>query len=224
MLSFLGCGGMAEDPQAGERALGDGTYPVQRRARNRLLAWVKALRIRPGFKLLQALTDLGEAGSEDLVLEALQTDLLNGTFGALRQAGPESRLEPLAGPSHIPALRFIWRTTESLLWGDEERIAAAFAEPFAGEEIPSYKTRILVNTTAYKLGLRDADRASALIRDAMHVSQNQNGGRGLAQSYRLFSLVNLIKGRISDAIDYSFFAVEQAEKSEDFAELSISAY
>ncbi|MDR0596967.1 MAG: hypothetical protein LBG14_00465 [Treponema sp.] len=228
MLSFLGCGGMAEDPRAGEMALGEEKYLVRRMARNRLLAWVKALRIRPGFKLLQALTDLGEVGSEDLVLEALHTDLLNGTLGTLRQAG--SRLEPLAGPSHLPALRFIWRTTESLLWGDEEAIAAAFAEPWslqktlAGSEIPSYKTRILANTTAYKLGLHDADEASALIREAMHISQNQNGGRGLAQSYRLFSLVNLLKGRISDAIDYSFFAVEQAEKSEDFAELALSSY
>jgi hypothetical protein len=224
MLSFLGCEGMAEDPQAGERALGEGKYPIQRMARNRLLAWVKALRIRPGFKLLQTLADLGEPGSEELVLEALQTDLLNGTFGTLRQAGLESRFEQLAGPAHIPALRFIWRTTEGLFWGDEDAIAAAFAEPFTGDEIPSYKVRILVNTTAYKLGIRDVEGASALIREAMHISQSRNAGEGLAQSYRLFSLVNLGKGRISDAIDYSFFAVEQAEKSEDFAELTISAY
>jgi tetratricopeptide (TPR) repeat protein len=229
MLSFLGCDGMAEDPLAGERALGDGKYPAQRMARNRLLAWVKAFRIRPGFKLLQALTDLGETGSEELVLEALQTDLLHGTFGALRQAGLESRLEALAGPSHLPALRFIWRTTESLLWGDEGAIAAAFAEPsqgtLGGDAIPSsYKTRILANTTAYKLGIRDLDEASALVREAMHISQNRNRGGGLAQSYRLFSLVNLGKGRISDAIEYSLFAVEQAENSEDFAELPLSAY
>jgi tetratricopeptide (TPR) repeat protein len=230
MLSSLGCGGMAEDPQAGERALGEGKYPIQRLARNRLLAWVKAFRIRPGFKLLQALRDLGETASEELVLEALQTDLLYGIFGTLRQAGPEFRLDSLTGPACLPALRFIWRTTESLLWGDEAAIAAAFEEPWslqetlAGDAIPSYKTRILANTTAYKLGIRDVDGASALAREAMHISQNQNGGRGLAQSYRLFSLVNLSKGRISDAIEYSFFAVEQAEKSDDFAELAVSAY
>jgi tetratricopeptide (TPR) repeat protein len=224
MLAFLGRGGMAEDPQAGEKALGDAKYPIQRMARNRLLAWVKALRIRGGFKLLQVLADLGETGSEELVLAALQTDLLNGTFGALRQAGLESRLEPLAGPSHIPALRFIWRSTESLLWGDEDAITAAFAEPFAGDEIPSYKIQILANTTAYKLGLRDADGASPLIREAMHLSQSQNGGGGLALSYRLFSLANLSKGRIADAIEYSFFAMEQAEKSQEFAELALSAY
>jgi tetratricopeptide (TPR) repeat protein len=226
MLAFLGRDALAGDPQAGEEALGDGKRPIQRMARNRLLAWVKALRIRPGFKLLQVLADLGETGSGELVLEALQADLLNGTLGALRQAARESRLEQLAGPAHIPALQFIWRTTESLLWGDEEAIAAAFAEPWplAGDAIPPYKTRILANTTVYKLGLCEVDEASALIREAMHISQSQNGGGGLAQSYRLFSLVNLSKGRISDAIEYSFFAVEQAEKSEDFAELTLAAY
>jgi tetratricopeptide (TPR) repeat protein len=224
MLSFLGNGDMAEDSQAGERLPGEGKHPVQRLARNRLLAWVKALRIRPGFKLLQALADLGQPGSEELVLDALQTDLLNGTFRTLRQADLESRLELLAGSAHMPALRFIWRTTESLLWGDAESIAAAFAEPFTEDEIPSYKIRILVNTTAHKLGIREVNEASALIREAMHISQKQNAGGGLAQSYRLFSLVNLSKGRIADAIEYSFFAVEQAEKSEDFAELAIAAY
>ena len=230
MLSFLGRGDMAWDLQAGERALGDGIYPVQRMARNRLLAWVKALRIRPGFKLLQALADLGERGSEELVLEALQADVLNGTFGPQGLAGLESRLEQFAEPSCLPALRFILRTTESLFRGDEEAIAAAFAGPLspggtlAEDAIPPCKTSILVNTTAHRLGLRDAEGASVLIREAMHTSQNRNGGGGLAQSYRLFSLVNLTKGRISDAIDYGFFAVEQAEKSGDSVELVLSAY
>jgi tetratricopeptide (TPR) repeat protein len=224
MLAFLGYGGMANDPQAGEAALGERKYPIQRMARSRLLAWVRALRIRSSFKLLQALTDLGEPGSEELVLDALQTDLLNGTLGALRRADLESRLEQLAGSSHMAALRFIWRSAESLLWGDEDAITAAFAEPFEEDAIPSYKIRILTNTTAYTLALRDPDRASALIREAMHLSQSQNHGKGLAQAYRLFSLVNLGKRRISDAIEYSFFAVEQAEKAEDFAALAVSAY
>jgi tetratricopeptide (TPR) repeat protein len=224
MLEFLGWGGLANDPRAGEAALGEGKYPIQGMARSRLLAWVRALRIRSGFKLLQALTDLGEGGSEELVLNALQADLLNGTLGALRRADEESRLEQLAGSSHMPALRFIWRSSESLLWGDEDAIAAAFAEAFDGDTIPSYKTRILANMTAYKLALRDPDEASALIRDAMHLSQSRNQGRGLAQAYRLFSLVNLGKRRISDAIEYSFFAVEQAEKAEDFPELAVSSY
>jgi tetratricopeptide (TPR) repeat protein len=224
MLSFLGRGDMADDPRAGERALGDRKYPAQKMARNRLLAWVKAFRIRGSFKLLQALADLGEAGSEEMVLDALQTDLLNGTLGTLRRAGLDSRLERLAGSSRIPALRFVWHTTESLFWGDEDAIAIAFAKPFEEEATPSYKIRILANTTAYKLGLRDMEGASTLIREAMHLSQSRNRGKGLALAYRLFSLTNLGKKRITDAIEYSFFAVEQAEKSEDFAELAVSAY
>jgi tetratricopeptide (TPR) repeat protein len=224
MLSFLGRSSMAWNPQEGEMVLGDGKYPVQRMARNRLLAWVKAFKIRPGFKLLQVLADLGKTGPEELVMEALHQDLLYGTLGTLRQADSESRLDSLVGPSHVPALRFIWRTTESLLWGDEEAITAAFAETWTGNEIPCYQTRILANATIHKLGIRDTDEASTLIREAMLVSQNRNSGGGLAQSYRLFSLVNLTKGRIADAIDYSFFAVEQAENAEDFAELVLSSY
>jgi tetratricopeptide (TPR) repeat protein len=224
MLSFLGRSGMAWNPQEGEKVLGDGKYLIQRMARNRLLAWVKAFKIRPGFKLLQALASLGGTGPEELVMEALQTDLLYGTLGTLRQADSESRLGMFAEPSHISALQYIWRTTESLLWGDEEAIAAAFAVPWTENEIPCYQTRILTNATIHKLGIRDTDGASALIREAMVLSQNRNSGGGLAKSYRLFSLVNLTKGRISDAVDYSFFAVEQAENAEDFAELVLSAY
>jgi tetratricopeptide (TPR) repeat protein len=224
MLAFLGRSGMAWNPQEGEEALGDEKYPIQRMARNRLLAWVKAFKIRPGFKLLQVLADLGKTAPEELVMEALQTDLLYGTLGTLRRADSEVRLGSLAGPSHIPALRFIWRTTENLLWGDENAIAAAFAVPWTGDEIPCYQTQILANATIHKLGTWNTDEASALIREAMVLSQNRNGSGGLAQSYRLFSLVNLTKGRISDAIDYSFFAVEQAENAEDFAELVFAAY
>jgi tetratricopeptide (TPR) repeat protein len=226
MLSSLGRPDMASDTDAGELALGDGKYPIRRMARNRLLAWVKALKIRPGFKLLQALADLGETGPEELVLEALQTDLTNGTFGALRQTGLESRLEPLAGSIRVPALRFIWRTSENLLWGDQNAIAAAFADPRPGaeDETLSCKTRILANITVHKLALRETEDASALIREAMHLSQSRNGSGGLALSYRLFSLVNLTRGRISDAIDYSSFAVEQAAKSENFMEVVLSSY
>jgi tetratricopeptide (TPR) repeat protein len=63
-----------------------------------------------------------------------------------------------------------------------------------------------------------------LAKEAMLISQGLRGGRGLAQSYRLFSLVNLSKGRISDAMDYGSFAMEQSEKSGDFEELALSAY
>jgi tetratricopeptide (TPR) repeat protein len=230
MLSFLGREDMARNLQAGEAVLGEGIHPLRRMARNRLLAWVRALRIRPGFRLLQALADLGERGSGELVLEALQADLLHGTFAALRQACQESRLEQLAEPSSLPALRFVAGTTESLYWGDEEAICSAFAAPrplqeaVAEEALLPYKIRILVNAAAHTLGLHDAEEASTLIREAMHTSQSRNSGGGLAQSYRLFSLVNLAKGRIADAIEYSFFAVEQAEKSGESRELVLSAY
>ncbi len=224
MLVSLGLLEITEDPLPGERRLGDGKDRIQKMVQNRLLALVKAGKLRPGFKLLQALTDLGLPASEELALEALRRDLINGTCGALRRSIEESRFEELVGSSHIPALLYIFRTLESLLWGNDGDISAAFGEPPPEEEVPSYKVRLLSYVSSYKLGIHDTDKAVELIKEAMHISQGLPGNRGLAQAYRLFSLVNLSKGRLSDSIEYFSFAMEQAEKSEDFEEYALSAY
>ncbi|GHV76302.1 hypothetical protein AGMMS49942_11230 [Spirochaetia bacterium] len=232
MLSFLGLIDCSEDPlpaihgffALAEKNLGAGKDLIQTMVRSRLLAWVNAGTLRPGFNLLRALADLGEVASEELVLEALLRDLIKGTSGNLMRAIEESRLADFAGTAHIPALLYMRQTLESLLRGDEGDIAAAFGNPPPPEETPSYKVQFLVLETAYRLGTHDTDKAAELIKEAMLISQNRPGGRGLAQSYRLFSLVNLAKGRLADAIDYGGFALEQAEKSGDFEEAALAAY
>ncbi|GHV74367.1 hypothetical protein AGMMS49940_16690 [Spirochaetia bacterium] len=223
MLSSLGLLDCGEDPLA-EKNLGDRTELIQAMVRRRLLAWLGAGKLRPGFNLLRALADLGAIASEELVLEALQRDLIYGTGGNLRKAIEESRLADFAGPDHIPALLSICRTLESLLRGDEEDIAAAFSDPPPPEETPSFKVQILLCQSAYMLGVHDTEKASELIKEAMLISQHQAGNKGLAQAYRLFSLVNLSRGRLTDAIDYEGFAVEQAEKSGDFEESTLDSY
>ncbi|MFP3043821.1 hypothetical protein LQZ19_18570 [Treponema primitia] len=224
MIASMGLLEITEDPLRGARRLGDGKDRIQKMVRNRLLDWVKAGKLRPGFKLLQALADLGIPAPEELVLEALRRDLINGTCSTLRRTIEESRFAELVGSSHIPALLYIFRTLESLLRGNDGDIAAAFAELPPEEEVPSYKVRLLSYMAIYKLGIHDTDKAAELIKDAMHISQGQSGNRGLAQAYRVFSLVNLSKGRLSDAIEYFSFSMEQAEKSEDFEEYALSAY
>jgi hypothetical protein len=224
MISSQGLMDIPGESPKGENVLGAGKDRIQRMVRNRLLAWVTAGKLRPGVKLLQALADLGETAPEELVLEALRKDLINGTCRNLRRAIEESRLEAIAGPSHLPALRYIWRTFESLLRGDEEDIGAAFGESPPEEETPSYKVLILALVAAYTLGVRDTDKAADLTKEAMLICRGQSGIRGLTQVYRLFALVNLRKGRLSDAMDYLSFAMEQAEKSEDFEEYALSAY
>ncbi|MDR2078914.1 MAG: hypothetical protein LBP74_04220 [Treponema sp.] len=224
MISSQGLTNILEESLQGERNLRTGKDRIQKMVRNRLLAWVSSGKLRPGFKLLQALADLGELASEELILEALRKDLINGTCGNLRKAIEESRLEEIAGPSHLPSLLYIWRTFESLLRGDAGDIQAAFGEPPPDEETPSYKVLILALLAAYMLGIRDTDKASDLIKEAMLICHGRSGVRGLAQAYRLFALANLCKGRFNDAIDYLSFAMEQAEKSEDFEEYVLSAY
>jgi tetratricopeptide (TPR) repeat protein len=232
MLSSRGLIDCREDPLPGipgfvalaEKNLGAGTDLIHTMVRSRLLAWVNAGKLRPGFNLLRALAALGEIASEELVLEALRRDLINGTGGNLRKAIEESRLADFTGPAHLPALLSMQQTLESLLRGDEGDIAAAFRAPLPPEETPSYKVCLLVHQTAYMLGVHDTDKASELIKEAIIISQHQGGGRGLAQSHRLFSLVNLSKGRLADAIDYSAFAMEQAEKAGDFEESALDSY
>jgi tetratricopeptide (TPR) repeat protein len=224
MISSQGLITVLEEDSLGEGNLGTGKERIQRMVRNRLLAWVSSGKLRPGFKLLQALADLGEIASEELVLEALRKDLINGTCRNLRRAIEESRLEEIAGPSHLPSLFYIWRTFESLLRGDAGDIKTAFGEPPPEEETPSYKVLILSLLAAYMLGIRDTNKASDLIKEVMLICHGRSGIRGLAQAYRLFALANLCKGRFDDAIDYLSFAMEQAEKSEDFEEYALSAY
>jgi tetratricopeptide (TPR) repeat protein len=224
MLAALGGAAAAEESRAGEARLGVGTAPVQTMVRNRLLSWVGAGKLRPGFNLLRALADLGMTGSGELVLEALRRDLINGTGGNLRKAIEESRLADFTGPAHIPALLYMQRTLESLLRGDEASIAAAFRDPPPEDESPPYKARLLAHAAAHSLGLRDTNRAAELVKDAMLISQGRPGGGELAQAHRLFALVNLSKGRIADAIDYMAFAMDQAEKSGDLGELAPAAY
>ncbi|MDR0448196.1 MAG: hypothetical protein LBH07_05965, partial [Treponema sp.] len=69
-----------------------------------------------------------------------------------------------------------------------------------------------------------AHAAEESIKEAMLITQNENAGRGLARIYRLFSLVQLTNNLFSEAIDYFSFAVENAHKSNDTAELGISSY
>ncbi|AEF84468.1 hypothetical protein TREPR_3152 [Treponema primitia ZAS-2] len=232
MLAALGIIDFTGDPlprfrdffTLAEEHLGPLKDRIHSLVRNRLLAWVGAGKLRPSFKLLEALADLGEIGSPELVLEALSLDLSNGTCLNLRRAIEQSHLEEVAGPDRLPTLLYIFKTQESLLRGDRAAIIAAFGDPPPEEDFPPYKVRILTNETSYSLSVHAIDQASELIKKAMLLCQGRSVGRGLAQAYRLFSLVNLSRRRLSDAMDYFAFAMEQAEKSEDFEEFTLSAY
>jgi tetratricopeptide (TPR) repeat protein len=233
MLSHLGIIDFDEDPiprmydffEKAEQVLGERKEQVRAMVRNRLLAWVSLGKLRPCFNLLRALVNLGGKGTDSLILDALCGDLINGTYSELQRAINDGWLEKVTGRDRIPALLYISRSLKSLLHGNEAAIRAA-CQPPPPEELPApaYKVQTLINLTSYHLGIKDSAAALELAKESMLICQEQQDGRGLAQVYRLFSLVNLFKQRLDDTIEYFSFAIENAEKFNNFDELTLAAY
>ncbi|MDR0600086.1 MAG: hypothetical protein LBG84_08405 [Treponema sp.] len=208
-----------------ERILGGEAEAVRRVVRGRLLAWVGDFRLKPCYRLLHALFVLGGSGNEDIVLEAICADIINGTYRAIDEAIREGTFASVVGEERAGALLYIVKTQKALNHGGKDEICEAFQEPLpplAG--YPGFRARMFTNTAAYHLGLCDSAAAAEAVKAAMLLTQNETGGRGLAQVYRLFSLVEFTNHQLSEAIDYFSFAVENAEKSENHAELGISAF
>jgi hypothetical protein len=85
------------------------------------------------------------------------------------------------------------------------------------------KTQALVNQAAYQLGIRQIKPALKTIKEAILLSQEKDNFC-LAQSYRLFSLVNISRQQVNETNEYLNFAIEHAEKSGNSFEICISAY
>jgi hypothetical protein len=208
-----------------EKFLGGGAEKVRALVRNRLLDWVSRNRLSPCFRLLEFLADLGAAAgarSDELVLRSISADLINGTDEGLGHAVSTGKLEKIAGPERIETLVYIIKTKRALLRGGEADIRNAFLEP-PPEPYAPYKVQILTNLAGFQLGIWDAASAMETVKEAILLSQDKPW-TGLAQAYRLFSLVNLVKQQVSETIDYASFAVENAEKTGNYDELGIASY
>ncbi|MDR2020438.1 MAG: tetratricopeptide repeat protein [Treponema sp.] len=206
------------------KALGDRMDRLRGMVRNRLLAWVAAGKLEPCFNLLKALSDLGGEGSDGLILDSIYGDLSNNTYAGIEAAIDRGIFGAIVGEPRVPALLSIFRTLKALIHGDEAAIREAFQEPYPGRiSFPGYKAQIMTNLASFSLGKHDVAGAAEVIKESILLNQNVQG-RGLAHAYRLFSLVNLAKQNLGDAIDYFTFAVENAEKAEDFDELAVCAY
>ncbi|MDR1287839.1 MAG: hypothetical protein LBK08_09550 [Treponema sp.] len=214
-----------------ESRLGERVETVRALVRERLLDWVAGNKIRPCFRFLEILSALG-AGREgdpsfresrdDLVLKSISADLTSGTDGSLRRALAGGSFEKIAGAERTETLACIAETERALLYGTEADIRNAFAVP-PPEPYASYRARMLVNLTAYHLGMRDAASALETVKEAIFLSQSKPW-MGLAGAYRLFSLVNLARQRMVETMDYAGFAVENAEKTGSADELGIALY
>jgi tetratricopeptide (TPR) repeat protein len=205
-----------------EEALGERKEPICRLVRNRLLALVQTEKIRPCFNILKVLFDLNWEETDELILKALQMDIIHGTFREIEEALKDGSLNRIAGQHRVPSLKYIYKTSKTLIHGSEKEIREAFSKSDPEDiSIPGYRTQILMNRANYLLGIQDIPAAVTMIKEVIMQIQGQQDRSGLAQAYRLFSLASLSSHRMSDAVDYSFFAIENAKKNMDFRELGL---
>ncbi|GHV86351.1 hypothetical protein AGMMS50230_19590 [Spirochaetia bacterium] len=226
ILSRLQINGNADFITRAEKALEEGTAAARTVVHSRLLAWVEDFRLKPCFGLLKALASLGKTDNENLILDSVCADITNGTFRGIETAIEDGSFGLVVGKERETALLAITRSQKVLIHGNQAEIEDVFKEGLTSPSSvhPAFRTRIFTNTASYQLGVGENAAASLSIKDAMLLTQNENGGRGLARIYRLFSLTEFASHHLSDAIDYFAFAVENAEKSGDYGELGISAY
>jgi hypothetical protein len=238
ILAFLGVvdrAGMPRPQVEGfssrvEPILGDRKGLVQTLVCSRLLDWVSRRKIGPCFGLLEILVNLENDGTaavpirDELIFKAVNADLSNGAYREIEQAISGGYLENVVGPQRAFTVDYLFRSARALLHGTEEQIRETFQVlPQMDQLYPPYRAKVLANITSFYLGLRDSASASASIKEAIVLSQDKPWS-GLAQSYRLFSLVNLSKQRIGEILEYASFAVENAEKSDSLEERGIASY
>ena len=204
-----------------DEILGDGAEAVRILVQRRLLAWVEDFRLKPCFPLLAALSSLGAKGDDNLILDSICGDLINGTCKSIEQAIENDTFSSIAGKDK--ALVSIVNTQKALSCGNREDIIAAFKDSVVSKS-PVIQSRLFANTASYYLGIGDIHAAADSVKEGMLLAQNENSGRGLDRIYRLFSLVEFTYQHLSDAIDYFSFAIEHAEKAGNQTELGISSY
>jgi tetratricopeptide (TPR) repeat protein len=233
ILSSLGLVDFAEDPRPRmadfavktEEILGERKEAIRSMVYARILAWVDSGKLNPCFNLIKVLSDLGAVCSDGLIMDALSRDIINGTYGKIEAALASGEFGVIVEEKRLLPLTYIFYTLKALIHGGEDEIRETFLEPhpesWCSDE---YKVRILTNLACYHFGVGDITAALQAVKESMLLSQNHGEKKGLAQAYRLFSLVNLSKQRIRDAIDYFSFALESAEHTGEMDELGISAY
>jgi tetratricopeptide (TPR) repeat protein len=208
-----------------ETVLGDRAGRIRKMVRDRLMAWVSSGRLQPCYRLLEALSALGGGGGEALMIEAVCGDVVNGTYGSVEKAIEDGSLAKVAGESRCAPLACIFRMQKALNYGNAEEITRTFADAFPASTLPpDFQAHIFANQASYSLSICDVAAAADSIKEAMLITQRENDGRDVAHMYRLFSLVNFSGKQLSDAIDYFGFAMEDAEKAANAAELALIGY
>jgi tetratricopeptide (TPR) repeat protein len=159
----------------------------------------------------------------------MKTDVQSGTWKGIEQAIVEGSFASIVGAANAPLLAYIYKTLKALVWGGNEEIRQAFQETVpslttAGGELcyPGCQAQIQANLTAFYIGSREIETASETVRKTLLLNRDLKDDK--VPAYRLFSLVNLSRQRIDDAIEYISFALDQAEKSGQHEEIVLTCY
>jgi tetratricopeptide (TPR) repeat protein len=208
-----------------EELLGERCAYIRSLVKNTLLSRLAAGKIAACYQLLEALHELGGGISDELALEALRSDIINGTYSAIEEAIANNSFSKVVGEERAPALYYCYKTLGCLLFSNADEIREIFRTLLPeNSSVNIYKSQILTIEASYKMGLHDTASALSAIKESMVISQNSGKRPKIAQVYRIFSLINLSKRELSDALDYLSFAIDDAEKSKDQEELTVSAY
>ena len=212
-----------------EEHLGERKEKIRRAVREIVLSWVLSGRLRPCFNLLKILSQLGQRAGDSLVLRAIRADVLNGTWEGIEQSIREGTFACLVGDENTHVLSYIYNTSKALVWGDASGIQQVFQQPspplvfedgsFCYE---GSRAQAEANLAAFYICSHNSEAASEAIRKVIHI--NRDLRENAVPAYRIFSLVNLFRQRIADALEYISFAVEHAEKMEQNEELVLACY
>ncbi|MDR0313820.1 MAG: hypothetical protein LBI14_09505 [Treponema sp.] len=233
LLSQLGIIDTTLDPRprirdftnTAEKLSGDRKEKVKALMKNRLLDWELKGRINPCFHLLKILFELGAKPEASLILRCLKGDILSGAFSEIDKALADKQFEQLTGIENVQFLEWIYKTQKALCFRKPHEIEEVFLESapkYTASVFSGYKAVIQANLSSYRMGAGDIDAASESVRELMYLNQNLKDSS--LPSYRFFSLLNLKKCRMNDALDYSSFAVDLAQKSGEKDELIKASY
>jgi len=212
------------------RALGESSVKIKEIVRGRLLSWASRRNINPCFHLLTIIAALESPQNREfediLLLKSFLSDIINDTTSGIENSMANGKFEELV-KEKAAAIRCIFYTSKALISGNEEDIEKTFID-ISEEKINEFsamylRVQILVNIGAWYLGRHNGNEAAKKIKEAILLGQNRNTFC-LAQAYRIFSLVCLSKQQTVEAIEYLQFALSNAEKTDNYNELAISAY
>jgi len=192
----------------------------------RLLDWASKRNINPCFRLLSVLCELGgrEHIDDILLLKTIFSDLINETTSGFELAMKNRQLEDIVTVQRTDEVRYIFTTFKALLSGNEKEIQNAYKIPLVeNSSSPVLKTQMYINLCGYHLGMRDKDAAVETAKEAILLGQ-KGDAFCLPQAYRLFSLVCLSRQQPGESLEYIDFALANAEKTENYYEMGISAY